>query len=219
MESVLDKTNVDINSMLTNWGLMAGRYQDGVIKATKFGTINMWFSFTLFAFLTIKYTILMFCHEESLLANYLGEFLQYFGPKVVVDFMAIIVFGNSAILIMLFYFSSKNCKKILFWLDYMKFDNETRRFHKLNLNDFDSERFTNRFAFLWFIIQRIVHFLAFITFIVVLISFLIFKNEYYIPYLISIFVLALGVWNFVYNWCALILVLYQVNKELTIILN
>ena len=219
MEFVLDKTNVDINSMLTNWGLMAGRYQDGVIKATKFGIINMLFSFTLSAFHTIKWMILIFCDEESLLANYLGEFMQYFGPKVVVDFMMIIIFGRSAILIMLFYFSSKNSKKMLFWLNHMQFDNETRCFYKLNLNDSDSKRFTNQFALLWFITQRVALFLAFITFIVVLISFLIFKNEYYFYYLTSIFVFALGIWNNTYNWCALILILYQVSKKLIVMLN
>ena len=219
MESVLDNTNVDINLILTKWGLMKGRYQDGVIKTTKFGTVSMWFSFALFAFLTIKWTILMFSDEESLLANYLGEFTQYFCPKVVGDFIVIIIFGHSAISIMLFYFSSKNCEKMLFWLDHMQFDNETRSFHKLGFNDSDSKRFTNQFALLWFIIQRVVNFLAFITFITDLTSFLIFKNEYYFYYLTSISIFALGIWNFAYNWCALILILYQVNKKLIIMLN
>ena len=155
MESVLDKINVDINLMLVNGGLMKGRYEDDVIKTIKFGTINMWFSLTLFVFLSIKYTILMFCHEDSLLAIYLGEFMQYFGPKVFVDSIVTIAFGNSTIFIMLFYFSSKNCKKMLFWLDHMEFDNETRTFHKLDLNDSDSKRFTNQFALLWFIIEKV----------------------------------------------------------------
>ena len=219
MESIFDKTDVDINSMLTNWGLMKGRYEDGVIKTNEFGIINMRFSLTLFAFLTIKYTILMFYHENSLLAIYLGEYMQYFSPKVFGDLIVAIIFGISAIFIMLFYFSSKNCKKMLFWLDYMQFDNETRCFHKLHLNESDSKRFTNQFALLWFIIQRFVYFLTFITLIADLISFLIFKNEYYFYYLTSIFLFVLGAWNFVYNWCALILILYQVNKKLIILLN
>ena len=219
MESVLDKINVDINLMLINGGLMKGRYEDDVIKTIKFGTINMWFSLTLFACLTIKWMILIFYDEESLLTNYFGEFMQYFGPKVIVDSIAIIIFGNSVILIILFYFSSINCKKMLFWLDHMEFDNETRSFHKLGLNDSDSKRFTNQFSLLWFIIQRVAHFLAFITLVVDLISFLIFKNEYYFYYLISIIVFVLGIWNFAYDWCALVLILYQVNKKLIILLN
>ena len=35
MESVLDKTNLDIDSMLISWGLITGRYQDGAISSTK----------------------------------------------------------------------------------------------------------------------------------------------------------------------------------------
>ena len=211
MESVLDNTNVDINLMLINWGLLNGRYEDGVIKTTKQGIINRWFAFTLFTFLSIKYTLLMFIKEESEMAIYLGEFMQYFGPKIFVDFIAAVVCENSAILIMLFYMASKSADKMLFWLDHMEYDNETRCFYKLNLTISDSKRFTKRFALLWFIIKPVVHFLGFITFITILASFFLFRNNDHFYYLISIFVYSLGVWCFAYNWCVLTLVLYQVK--------
>ena len=77
MDLSLDKINLDINSMLINWGLMTGKYKDGVIRTTKFGKLNMAFAFTLSAFESIKFIILMFYSEESQMALYLGELAQY----------------------------------------------------------------------------------------------------------------------------------------------
>ena len=79
MDSYLEKTDVDINSLLMSWGLMTGRYEDEVIRTTKLGKFNMLFVLSLFSFEAIKWIILMFYPEDSLIANYLGEFLQYFG--------------------------------------------------------------------------------------------------------------------------------------------
>ena len=102
----------------------------------------------------------MFYPEESQMAIYLGEWTQYFGPKIVVDFIVVAESVNSIILISLFYFLSQ---KMLFWLDHMTFDSETRCFKKLNLDVFDSEKFTKQFALLWFIIKRVNYFLLIIT--------------------------------------------------------
>ena len=60
MNSTLDNINLDINTMLINWGLINERYQDGVIRTTKFGIINMAFALGLFSFEAIKWPILMF---------------------------------------------------------------------------------------------------------------------------------------------------------------
>lgn len=49
----LDHINLDINSILINWGLMNGRYQDDVIRTDKFGILNMAFAFVLFTFQAI----------------------------------------------------------------------------------------------------------------------------------------------------------------------
>lgn len=51
----IDKTNLDVNQMLINWGLINRRYQDGVIKTTKFGQLNMAFIFTLYTFEGMKW--------------------------------------------------------------------------------------------------------------------------------------------------------------------
>ena len=194
--------------MLINWGLMTGRYEDGVIKTTKFGLLKMVLLFTLYSYEGIKWNILMFYPEESQVACYFGEFLQYFGPKMVVDFILIAESVNSISLILLFYFLSN---RMLFWLDHMQFDNESRCFDKLNLNVSDSKRFTKQFALLLSIANKANYFLTSIAFIVPFASFLIFKHECYFNYIISISGFGIGIWYLVQHWFSLNLVLYQVN--------
>ena len=63
----LDKINSDIDSMLIYWSLMIGKYEDGVIRTTKLGTINMLFALTLFLFKTLNYNIISSNYLYSLL--------------------------------------------------------------------------------------------------------------------------------------------------------
>ena len=114
--------------MLINWGLMTGRYQDGLMRTTKFGQFNMAFAFVLLSFEWIKWTILIFCPEESQVTDYLGEFV-HFGPKVFVELMADATVINASTLVLLFYFSHKNPNKMLFWLDQMEYNAETQSFN------------------------------------------------------------------------------------------
>ena len=207
MES-LDKINLDVNTMLINWGLILGRYQDGVMRTTKFGIMNMGFTFALFLFEAIKWMTLIFYDEDSKLAIYLGEFAQYFGPKLVCDFIAAAEPVNSVIIISIFYLLSN---KMHFWLDHMEFDSESRSFKKLNLIVSDSKRFTKQFALLWLIIDKANYFLVSITFCAMFGSFLIFKNEYHLYYFISVFLFSVGVWYLGCHWFGLTLLLYQVN--------
>ena len=95
MDFSLDKINLDVNSMLMNWGLIRGRYEDDVIKTTKFGLLNMAFIFTLYLYEGIKWNVLMFYPLESQIAYYLGQFVQYFGPKLVVDLILVAESVNS----------------------------------------------------------------------------------------------------------------------------
>ena len=205
----LDKVDLNINKILIDCGLMYGIYEDGVIKTTKFGILNMAFTFTILAINAIKWSILIFFNEDSQVDIYLGEFSQYFGPKVVADTAAIVIFGYSTILVVLFYLMSN---RMMFWVDHMQFDSETRCFYKLNLNVCDSNRFTKQFALLWFIVKPLAYFLGLITGIVVLVSFLIFKHDNYEFNLPWILVFAIAIWKFGHNLMALLLILYQVNK-------
>ena len=146
MDLLFEKTNVDINSMLISWGLMPGEYYNGVIKTNKFGLFNMWFAFILFLYQLIKWLILMCCPENSQVAIYLVEWTQYFGPKLIVDFIVVVEAVDCIIFILLFYYSLNNSKKMLFWIDFMEFDAEIRCFHKLRLIESESKRFTKQFA-------------------------------------------------------------------------
>ena len=205
----LDKIDLNINQILIDCGLMYGIYEDGVIKTTKFGMLNMAFTFTVLAIHAIKWSILIFFHEDSQIAIYLGEFLQYFGPKVVVDVVGIICFVYLTILVALFYLMSN---RMLFWIDHFQFDSETRCFYKLDLNVSDSNRFTKQFALLWFIVKPLGYFLALFTGGVVLASFLVFKHDNYEYYLPWIFLMAIAMWMLGHNIITLLLILYQVNK-------
>ena len=45
----------------------------------------MWFVFILSLLQSIKWSVLMFIDQNAQLSNYLGEFVQYFGPKIFGD--------------------------------------------------------------------------------------------------------------------------------------
>ena len=212
MDLALEKTNIDINSLLISWGLMPGEYHNGVIKTTKFGLFNMWFAFLLFSWESIKWIILMFYTENSQIAIYLGEWHQYYGPKLVVDIAAASETLNSIALISLYYFSLRNQKKMLFWLDFMDFNSETRFFYKMNLRESESKKFTKQLALMWFILKQINYFLDLFSFATFLISFLLFKHDHYVYYLISIFSFSISVYYLANHWFGLTLILYQVNN-------
>lgn len=134
----VDQSDLSINSWLIRWGLMSGEYKDGKINTTKFGLINQLFAFWLFVYAIIKWTILLFFPEDSLLANQLGEFAQWYGPKLITDVILNFTAVNSLLIILLFYFCANfNSKKMLFWLDFMEFDADNRRFKKMKLNNSD----------------------------------------------------------------------------------
>ena len=218
MDSALEKTNIDINLMLINWGLMPGEYRNGVIKTTKFGLFNMWFAFLLFSYQIVKYIILMFHAEDSQVDFYFGKFAKYFGPKIVVDFIAEIQSLNSAILIGLFYFSCKNRKKMLFWLDFVEYDRLHQSFYKLNLSLSESEKFTNQFLLMWFFLKRINYFLSVISYFTMLFPLILFKQDNLIYYLISVSGFEIGVYYFAHHWFSLNLILYQVKFYIKIII-
>lgn len=188
MES-LEKLNLDINSMLINWGLMTGRYINGVINTSKTGIFNMAFAFTIFLFQSIKFAVLIYYPEDSQPSIYLGDLTPYFGPKVFTHFFASAESVNSVILILYFYFG---LKKMLFWLDHMQFDSESRQFYKLDLSVSDCKRFTNNFALLWFIIKRVNYLMMLLSFCAFSGSLMLFKHDHYLYYIISIIIFCIG---------------------------
>ena len=210
MEKLIEKTNLDINLWLINWGLMRGECHNGIIKTTKFGLINQLFATLLFSFELIKWIILIFNPAGSQMAHYLGEFGPNLGPKLILDTMIILECINSLILI--YYFGSKCSNK--FWLDFMHFDVENRCFDKLDLNEINSKKFIKQFALAYFIIEKINYLQTFITFSLILLTFFIFTNKYHLYYIISIIMFCTGVWYLTHHWFGLLMIFFQVINEI-----
>ena len=136
-------------------------------------------------------------NEESQLAIYLDEFSQYIGAKIVVDFIIVAEAVNSLIIIALFYLLQN---KMFYWLDHMHFDNESRCFYKLNLNISDSKRFTKQFAMLIIIMKRLIYVLDSIAFMILSGSFIIFTNQDYLYYFISITIYSISMSYMSNHW-------------------
>lgn len=187
MEKLIENTNLNINSWLISCGLMYGHLQDGKIYFTKI-TICKWFiGLIISIFHAIKFTIFIFSTQDSITSDLLGDWSYFYGPKLLVNF--ILLFCKIYILFafILFFFSSKHPKKMLFWLAKMNFDNDSH-FRKLNLNKFDLKTFTKRMSLLRIIYNGFVY--SLILFLVISVNYSAFKYKkaYYFYYLISIIV-------------------------------
>ena len=137
MEKLIEKSNLNVNFWLLKVGLMYGHLHDGIIQTTKFGILKCSTVFCFSIFTTIKWTIYLFCAKESRMCNLLGDWSYFYGPKLLVDLILLILANFVLFVFLLFYFSSKNPKKMLFWLDHMQFDSENQCFNFLKLNQSD----------------------------------------------------------------------------------
>ena len=182
IESAIN-SDLDINQWLINWGLLKGEYKDEIFTTTKFGLINNWFSFWVFLLALIKWATLMFCEKQSKIAYYLGEWGDWFGPKLVLDAILSVQPFNSLILwYFVFYYASKNSKKLLFWLDFMQFDNESRCFTKLDLNETDSKKYIKQFAMSRVIVKHICYSVTYLSMLVLIVSLFYFENRNHFLY-------------------------------------
>ena len=105
------------------------------------------------------------------MCNLLGDWSYFYGPKLLVDLITLILAIYVLLVFLLFYFSSKNPKKMLFWLEHMQFDNENRCFNKLKLNQSDLKTFKRRMSLL-----RITYNIFVYSFFVIFVIFVIFAN-------------------------------------------
>ena len=184
-EQSFKKSNLDINSWLINWGLLSGEYKDEVFTITKFARFNNWFSCSLFALTMIKATTLMFNDKQSQISIYLGEWSDWFGPKMVTDSILIVQPLNSLILFFIFYSASRNPKKLLLWLDFMRFDNDLQSFVKLDLNEADSKKYIKQFAISRVIVKDICYSVTYLSMLVLIVSLFYFENRNHFFYAIS----------------------------------
>lgn len=199
----MENSELSINLMLFNWGLICG-------ESTKFGWSKPLFIFLLNFFSSIKWSIVMFYPIDHPISNYFGDFGYFFGPKLIVDFIGGLIALNSTVLIILFYFCSKFSKNKFDWLKFMHFDSENEKFDKLDLNTIDLQKFTDQFKSIWFILQRLIYLLVVISFSIILISFLVYKHEYYFNYILATIIQAMSMYYFLFHWYGLTMILFQV---------
>ena len=89
MIKLREKTNLNINSWLIDWGLMSGYLKDEVIHSTNFGVSSCLFAFCLNTFSLIKWIILLFTAKDTLLTHYLGDWGIFYAPKLVADLFSV----------------------------------------------------------------------------------------------------------------------------------
>lgn len=213
MIKLIEKTNLNINSWLINWGLMSGYLKNGVIHSTKFGVVFCLFAFCLNTFSLIKWTIFLFSAKDALLTHYLGDWGIFYAPKLVIDLFSAFCFIYLESVIMLFHYSLKDSNKMFYWLEQMEFDSVNRCFTKLNLNESDSKKFINRISLLRFNFISFIH--SFVTFFVISSCFSLLKRSvlkpYYAHYIISILIFAPQLYLSLSYTCGLLIIFYQVR--------
>ena len=147
-----------------------------------------------------------------MLTNLLGDWTFAYGPRLLV--VLIILFCEIFVLsiFIIFYFSSKQPEKMLFWLKKMEFDIVNRRFTKLNLYETDSKTFTRRISLLRINYNIFVYSLILFFFISANISAFKFKKAYYLYYFISIVMYSLMFHTNLSCIYGFVVILYQVNQ-------
>ena len=186
MNIIKKKTDLNINTLLINWSLICGNLHDGIIEPTKFGRFNEWATFFLTFFTGIKWGILMFYPKGTEMANLLGDWGYFFGPKVIISFMLALDACYVITTKILFLFTSKQPKKMFYWLDALQYDNDNQSFIKLKLNETESKKFIKRLSLTVFLLKCFTP--ALICFFVVVNFVLFFKkqNSHHLNYLISL---------------------------------
>ena len=155
MDKIIANTNLNINTFLINLGLMTGYLHDEIIESTTFGRFNLWFGFVLCIFHGIKWTILIFSSQDPDMANFLGEWAYFFGPKVIYDFLIIILTIYIIVIKILFIFASKHPKK-MYWLKIIELNPDKRSFDKMNLNETESKMFIKRLSISFSLIKFVI---------------------------------------------------------------
>ena len=213
MIKMIEKTNLNINSWLIDWGLMCGYLKGGVIHSTKFGVFNYWFAFCSCSFTLIKWAIFLFSPKDALLNHYLGDFGIFYAPKLVADLISVLGHIYCQSVIMLFHYFSKHSDKMFYWLDQMEFRSVNRYFTKLNLNESDSKKFINRISLLRFNFKFFIH--SFLAFFIISAFFSLFRRStlkpYYVYYIISILLFAPQFYFSASYVCGTLIIFYQVT--------
>ena len=186
MDKLAKKSNLDVNSLLINWGLLSGHLNDGIIEPTKFGRFNQWFTFLICLFTALKWSILLFTPKDSELVDLLGDWGYFFCPKLLIDFILIIISIYIITIKFIFLFTSK--QKMFYWLDVMEYDENTQSFNKLNLNETESKMFIKRLSLSVFILRCFSYVSMILFYLVNFVFVLKYQKDYYLNYTISLLI-------------------------------
>ena len=211
MDKIIKNKYLNINSLLINMGLMSGHLHDGMIASTKFGRFNLWFSFGVCIFCAVKWSILLFFPKDSEMSNWLGDWGNFYGPKLI--FNSILIFLPLYIITVkiLFILMSKHSEEMFYWLDVLEYG-ENESFNKLNLTETDLKKFIKRLSLSIFLFTYFLN--SFVIFFVVVNLFSIFKHhtDYIISYLISTLLSLPQVYINVQFIFGFLVMLYPVSK-------
>ena len=210
MNRPIENTNLNINSWLINCGFMYGHLQDGKIYFTKITICKWLIGLNISIFTAIKWAIFMFSTQDSMISDLLGDWSYVYGPKLLLNLMMLFCEIYVLFAFILFFFSLKHPKKMLFWLEQMNFDNDNRCFRKLDLNESDLKSFTKRMCLLRIIYNGFV--CSLILFFIISANYSVFKYKkaHYFYYLISIIVFCPQFYINLYVILGFLVNLYQV---------
>ena len=183
MNKIIQITNLNIDSLLINWGLLSGHLNDGIIEPTKFGRFNQWFTFLICLFTAIKWSILLLIPKDSEFVDLLGDWGYFFGPKIIIDFILIIISIFIITVKFIFLFTSK--QKMFYWLNVMDYDEETQSFNKLNLNETESKMFIKRLSLSIFLLKCFTRLIVSFFVLVNLVLILKWQRNYLLNYFVS----------------------------------
>ena len=87
-----------------------------------------------------------------------------------------------------FLFASHHLKKMFYWLDVMEYDEETRSFNKLNLNETESKMFIKRLSLSVFLLRCLTYVFMIFFYLVNFVFILMYQKDYYLNYIISLLI-------------------------------
>ena len=120
------------------------------------------------------------------MANQLGDWGYFFGPKIIVNFITFLIFVLIIFAKILFLFASKQPKKMFYWINAMEYNEENGSFDKLNLNESDSKKFIKRLSLSVFLLRSFTFALTISYYLVTPLLIYKHQNAYYLNYFISI---------------------------------
>ena len=219
MDELIENANLNINLWLINWGYMNGYLQDGQIQITKFDFIYQWICITTSFINFLRSTILLLNAKESIISNQLGDWSYFFGPRVLILLLTISVSTFIYFVIILFKFCSRNPKKMLYWLNTMKYDVDNECFPKMKLNQFDSNVFIKRMLLFINTLKFFTFAFMFCFMFVILISIYKYLDDYHLNQLVSVMLFVPAFYYYINYAFGLPVILYLVSILVTSLMS